>query len=194
MDAEIHSQQKQCVRQKIRALRKALTPKERERASKIICDKLLLDEGILKAANPANERRSLAVYLAAPDEIDLSDFIRDMLERGAIVVSPRWNGKTYELAKIKSLSDEDLRRGPMKILEPSEANVVESKDVAAWIVPGLAFTPGGKRLGYGGGWYDRLLAAACEDSLKIGVAYDFQIVDDLPSEPHDILLDRIVTN
>jgi 5-formyltetrahydrofolate cyclo-ligase len=80
----------------------------------------------------------------------------------------------------------------MNILESAEAEVVEPSEVAAWIVPGLAFTKDGKRLGYGGGWYDRLLADA-NGTLKIGVAHEFQIVDDLPHEPHDILLDRVVT-
>jgi hypothetical protein len=115
-----------------------------------------------------------------------------MLDRGVTVVSPRWNGETYALAKIKGLDDANLRRGPMNILEPAEAETVEPSEVTAWIVPGLAFTQDGKRLGYGGGWYDRLLADA-NDTLKIGVAHEFQIVDDLPHEPHDILLDRVVT-
>ena len=49
-------------------------------------------------------------------------------------------------------------RGPMNILEPAEADIVKPADVEVWVIPGLAFTKDGKRLGYGGGWYDRLLA------------------------------------
>jgi 5-formyltetrahydrofolate cyclo-ligase len=63
-----------------------------------------------------------------------------------------------------------------------------------WIVPGLAFTKDGRRLGYGGGWYDRLLASARKDALRIGVAHEFQVLGDLPNEPHDILLNRVVTD
>lgn len=176
----------------MRAQRRALTPKDRERASKVICAKLINDDLISVAIDPLEGGGAVAVYLATPDEIDLSDFIREMLDRGVKVVAPRWNGKTYELAKLKSLSENDLRRGPMNILEPAEAEIVKPSEVAAWIVPGLAFTILGDRLGYGGGWYDRLMANA--KGFKIGVAHEFQIVENLPHEPHDIQLIRIVTD
>ena len=176
----------------MRARRRALTPKERERASKVICARLIYDDLISVAVDPFEGGGAVAVYLATPDEIDLSDFIHEMLDRGVKVVAPRWNGKTYELAKLKSLSEGDLRRGPMNILEPAEAEIVKPSEVAAWIVPGLAFTILGDRLGYGGGWYDRLMANA--KGFKIGVAHDFQIVENLPHEPHDIRLIRMVTD
>ncbi len=174
--------------------RAALAPEDRVRTSNIICQKLINDTAIVEAVCPFEGTGDLAVYLASTEEIDLSAFIADMLGRGVTVVSPRWDGETYELAKIKSLAADDLRSGPMNILEPAEADIVEPKDVAAWIIPALAFTKDGKRLGYGGGWYDRLLSSARRDSLKIGVAHDFQLVEDLPTEPHDIRLTRIVTD
>lgn len=177
----------------MRAQRRALTPEERERAFKVICAKLIDDDLISVAADPFEGGGAVAVYLASPDEIDLSEFILEMLERGVKVVAPRWNGETYELAKLKSLSEGDLRRGPMNILEPAEAEIVKPSEVTAWIVPGLAFTILGDRLGYGGGWYDRLMAGA-KGSFKIGVAHEFQIVKNLPHEPHDIPLIRIVTD
>ncbi len=187
------AQEKAAIRRQMRTLRRALSAEERLRASKIVCAKLNLDEGIAVATDPFDGGGAVAVYLASSDEIDLSDFIREMLDRGVEVVSPRWNGETYDLARLRGLSDEDLRRGPMSILEPAEAEIVKPQDVSVWIVPGLAFTKDGKRLGYGGGWYDRLLAAAAKHSLKIGVAHEFQVVGDLPSEQHDILLGRVVT-
>ena len=190
---EESAQEKAAIRRRMRAHRRALSPEERLRASKVVCAKLNLDEEIAVATDPFDGGGAVAVYLASPDEIDLSDFIREMLGRGVKVASPRWNGETYELARLKGLEKGDLRRGPMNILEPAEAEIVKPQDVSVWIVPGLAFTKSGKRLGYGGGWYDRLLAASAEDALKIGVAYEFQLVDDLPSEQHDILLDRAVT-
>lgn len=185
------SRSKNAIRRWMRALRRALTRKEHKRASKVICNKLIDDNRIPVAANSFDGGGAVAVYLASPEEIDLSDFILAMLDRGITVVSPRWNGETYELAKLKSLSRASLRRGPMNILEPAKAEIVMPSNVAAWIVPGLAFTKDGVRLGYGGGWYDRLLAEARKDSLKIGVAHEFQVVEALPSEPHDIRLDRL---
>ena len=186
-------QEKTAIRRRMRALRRALSAEERLRASKVVCAKLNLDEGIAVATDPSDSGGAVAVYLASPDEIDLSDFIRKMLGRGVKVASPRWDGETYELARLQGLDEGDLRRGPMNILEPAEAEIVMPRDVSVWIVPGLAFTKDGKRLGYGGGWYDRLLAATAGNAIKIGVAYEFQLVDDLPSEQHDILIGRVVS-
>lgn len=187
-------QTKDAVRRQMRARRKALTPEERGRAAQVVCAKLRGDSAIAEAIDPFDGGGAIAVYLASPDEIDLSDFILELLKCKATVVAPRWNGETYELAKVKGLSDADLRRGPMNILEPAEADIVKPAEVEVWIVPGLAFTKDGKRLGYGGGWYDRLLASTSKWAHKIGVAHGFQIVDDLPNEPHDIKMDAVVTD
>ena len=187
-------QTKDGIRRHMRAQRKALSPEERARASAVICMKLIVDEVMAPNNGKYGCGGAVAVYLASPEEIDLSNFILEALGHGLTVVSPRWNGETYELARLNGLSERHLRRGPMNILEPRNADVVEPREVSAWIIPGLAFTKDGKRIGYGGGWYDRLLAAADGRSLKVGVAYEFQIVEDLPHDPHDISLDRVVTN
>ena len=170
------------IRRTMRERRKALTPEERTAASEIICAKL----------TALNLHSPIAVYLASPQEIDLSPFIRKMLATGVKVVAPRWNGETYELAVLKGLDDAHLRKGPMGILEPVEAEIVSPREVGIWLVPGLAFTRNGKRLGYGGGWYDRFLVEAPKDAWKIGIAHAFQVVDDLPSESHDILLSKVI--
>lgn len=175
-------QDKDEIRRMMRERRRALTSAERTAASETVCAKL--------AAR--NIHAPVAVYLASSQEIDLSPFICKMLAIGAKVVAPRWNGEFYELAVLKGLDETCLRKGPMGILEPAEAEIVPPSEVGAWLVPGLAFTRDGKRLGYGGGWYDRLLAEAARDALKFGVAHAFQVVDDLPSEPHDISLSEII--
>ena len=102
---EEQAETKDAIRQLMRARRRALTPKERERASKVICAKLIYDGNISVAVDPFDGGGAVAVYLATPDEIDLSDFIREMLDRGVKVVAPRWNGKTYELSRLKRLAE-----------------------------------------------------------------------------------------
>jgi 5-formyltetrahydrofolate cyclo-ligase len=64
----------------------------------------------------------------------------------------------------------------------------------AVVVPGLAFTVGGDRLGQGGGWYDRFLAAIRTDCTTIGVCFAEQILDALPVEAHDVTMDHVVTD
>ena len=62
------------------------------------------------------------------------------------------------------------------------------------IVPGLAFTVEGDRLGQGGGWYDRFLSNTATGCTKIGVGFDLQVIDSIPTEPHDVALDFVVTD
>lgn len=181
------------LRAAMRARRDAMARGEREAASRAICGALAGDEGVSRALSPPRGVATLATYLAARSEPDLSAFIRLALASGARVVAPRWNGRTYDLAVLRGLSGANLRSGPMGIPEPADAETVHPSQVAVWLVPGLAFTRDGGRVGYGGGWYDRLLAEASGDSLKIGVAFPFQVVESLPSEPHDARLSRIVT-
>ena len=78
-----------------------------------------------------------------------------------------------------------------RVVVPEEQPDPAAVDVV--IVPGVAFTPDGARLGQGGGWYDRFLVKVRPDCTSIGVGFDLQVVDMLPTEPHDIRLDSIVT-
>ena len=177
------------LRRTIKARRKSLAANAKSAADDIICEKLRARADI---GDLVDDGSALAVYLASQDEVNIDFYIEHMLRMGVKVVAPRWNGETYCLARLKELDDKHLRRGPMGIREPVDDDIVPPQDVYAWIVPGLAFTRDGKRLGYGGGWYDRLLASAPKSAAKIGVAYSFQIVSDLPAEPHDILLTDVV--
>ena len=180
------------IRRTMKGRRKELAADAKSAADAAICEKLKARRDIGEMLDRFDYGGALAVYLASPDEINIDPYIEYMLHMGVEVVAPRWNGETYELAKLKGLDETNLRRGPMGIREPADADIVEPKKVDAWIIPGLAFTRGGKRLGYGGGWYDRFLASAPKGAIKIGVAYSFQIVDDLPAEQHDIPLTDVV--
>ncbi len=184
--------EKETLRSKMKELRNGLSPDSKAVADASVCEKLKARKDVREKISPAGDGTPLAVYLASPGEINIDPYIEHVLRAGVEVVAPRWNGSTYELARLKGLDGANLRTGPMGIREPSEADIVEPPQVHAWIVPGLAFTRDGKRLGYGGGWYDRLLASAPADAVKIGVAYPFQIASDIPAGPHDIPLSGIV--
>ena len=139
------------IRREMKARRKALAAEEKSAADAVICEKLKARSDIGEIVNPLDFGSPLAVYLASPDEINIDPYIEYMLYAGVEVVAPRWNGATYDLARLKGLAEKDLRRGPMEIREPIDADIVDPKKVYAWIIPGLAFTRGGKRIGYGGG-------------------------------------------
>jgi 5-formyltetrahydrofolate cyclo-ligase len=177
------TEEKDALRALMRARRKALSQAQKASADASACAQL--------TARFAGAG-TVAVYLASPGEIAIDAAVAAFLAGGQTVAAPRWTGETYALARVESLSPAALRRGPMGIREPVCGEVIAPERVAVWIVPGLAFTPDGGRLGYGGGWYDRLLAAAAPSAAAWGVAYPFQLVEALPLEAHDRRLDGVV--
>ena len=181
------STDKNVIRAEMRTRRKAVTPEARAAAGKELSRRLLVEDRALGAAISA--KGPIAVYLASKEEIDLADFITAALSFGCAVVAPRWNGTDYELVRLQDFAT--LVKGPHGILEPPAGPAMRPEDVRAWLVPGLAFTKDGGRLGYGGGWYDRLLCRAAKQTPKIGIAYGFQLVDALPTEPHDVRLTSV---
>ena len=101
--------------------------------------------------------------------------------------------------ELKFFYINDLYKDTLKnkygILEPNEyACEVNIDSLDALIVPGLAFTVDGKRLGYGGGYYDKLLSMESFRAYTIGFCFKYQIIKDLPTEAHDKKVDYIITD
>ena len=179
------------LRNIMKARRREVPPEERIAYSASLCKRLLEREDMQRSIGA---KGIFAVYLASKDEIDLSLLIERLWAAGCRVVVPAWRDETYRLVTYSSKTK--LVAGPMGILEPAPegegTETVAEGDVAVWVVPGLAFSRSGARLGYGGGWYDRFLAKSGPSSISLGVAYPFQIVTNLPLEPYDLPLADIV--
>ena len=179
------------LRKIMKARRREVPSEERSAYSAALCGNLLEREDVQRAIGA---KGVFAVYLASKEEIDLSPLVERLWAADCRVVVPAWRDDTYRLVAYSPKTE--LAAGPMGILEPAPGGEglisVAEGDVSVWIVPGLAFSRSGARLGYGGGWYDRFLSKANPSSISLGVAYPFQIVADLPLEPHDIPLVDIV--
>ena len=109
-------------------------------------------------------------------------------------VYPRIVGDGLELVEVRSveeLSQVEKRTFREPRVDGAVAHSLEEVDVI--LVPGLAFTRGGERLGRGGGFYDRLLASLPARTVRLGVCFECQIVDELPGEAHDMRVDVVVT-
>ena len=145
---------------------------------------------LLEAVAP---RSSIGLYDATPHEAPASGYARFFAEQGHLLALPRFAQRSapMEFARFTDVLDEsDLETGPFGLLQPSaDAQAVEP-DVL--FVPLLGFTEDGRRIGQGGGHYDRYLAARLHITA-IGLAWDAQLVDDLPFEEHDMRLDYVVT-
>lgn len=143
--------------------------------------------------------KRIYTYVSTGSEADTLGLIKESLDTGAYEIAvPKVAGKRMDFHIISSM--EELRSGYMGILEPVDscpsaigAEYKEMKErVSAVIMPGLAFTAGGKRCGYGGGYYDRFLSLE-NWHLKIAVCYSFQIFDDFDNCAYDVKPDMIVT-
>ena len=137
-----------------------------------------------------NLAKRLFCYISYLSEVETTDLIHAFLERSLSLSVPKIISKSEMIAvQLKNLSD--LEPDKMGILTPkSNQPTTGSFDVV--ITPGLGFTTTGERLGYGRGYYDRWFANN-QVGLKIGVAFELQIVDELPVEATDMALDMIVT-
>ena len=179
------------IRKLMREKRHKISSEQRAEASMAICHKVLEREDVKAAiANKA----TFALYCATDEEIDLAVLFDALHGAGCRICVPTWDAaaKTYRLAECEK--GVEFVKGRMGILEPpSSAARVESSEVAVWIVPGLAFDANGRRIGYGGGWYDRFLSAASPKAVSLGVCHSFQLVDRLPAEPHDAVLTDVIT-
>ena len=130
--------------------------------------------------------RVIAAYSPLPGEVDLS----------AVIVSRpdlKWVYPKICGHHLTFHSGDDHRPGAFGILEPHhESPEVPLQEIDAFICPGLAFDTNGGRLGRGRGFYDRLLAQARPDALKVGICFREQLVPDTFSEAHDILMDEVI--
>lgn len=171
-------------------MRRLVTEAERAEYSHRICEALSERFGGSSA--------TIAVYLATDEEISLDEFIASA-SPSLRLVAPRWNSatKTYGLALLPDAPDRTcsgLAAGRYGIREPlPDAPEIAPAEIDVWLVPGLAFTTDGKRIGYGGGYYDRFLANASKAAESVAIAYPFQILADLPTSPHDIHVSSVLT-
>jgi len=174
---------KAAIRREIRAARDAMGAEKRSNASQAICERLL--------ALPAiRDAKSWLVYVSTRSEVETHDLIRTLLYRGHVVTAPLVTGPE-RMAACRIGSFEELQLGEFGILEPRRGDPY-SDFIEVCVCPGLAFTERGERLGWGQGYFDRYLVARPPE-LAIGVAYECQIIAELPQEIHDRRMDFVST-
>jgi 5-formyltetrahydrofolate cyclo-ligase len=129
------------------------------------------------------------LYWPVRGEIDLRPLITELWQRGCRVLLPRCRpDQPGEMDLACAACEDELVPGAFSIMEP-DAEIcppVDSCRPQIALIPGVGFDRRGNRLGFGGGYYDRLLATdALRDTLVVGVAHEFQLIDSLPTQPWD---------
>lgn len=182
------------LRKRMKALRSELSGKERLQLDQSITEQLLAMLDLPEYSKTASGvRLPVYCYVSHGTEADTHALLEIMWSRDIPVAVPRVEGSIMNFYQVHCW--QDLSPGCMGILEPVDTCMAmrspEAKQ-AVVITPGLAFTNDGRRIGYGGGFYDRFFEREPEHK-KIAVAYPCQIVEQLPMEPCDIKIQTLIT-
>ncbi len=151
--------------------------------SNIICNKIINSQFY-------KESKCIYCYMAIQNEVDLSLVIRDALLADKTVAVPKVVNKNGQMYFAAINKNDKFENGLYNIPEPSNSKIAPSADLI--LVPGVVFSTKGERIGQAGGFYDRYLRnSSCH---SIGVAYDFQVFDEIPTELHDVPVNEIISN
>ncbi|MCX7018814.1 MAG: 5-formyltetrahydrofolate cyclo-ligase [Candidatus Sumerlaeota bacterium] len=176
---ENHDDEKARLRADFQAQRRALDPAEWARMSGAITRSALTEP----ALGPAG---AVFAYVSKGREADTHALISELWRQGKIIITPSNSGRG-------AAPDKFVMRGAAGGDERSAGIGEIRRMVDVVIVPGLAWDGQGYRIGYGGGYFDRVLACLNPDALKIGLAFEFQVVGRLPVDPWDVPVDVVIT-
>lgn len=168
------------IRRNIKRLRMMLSDIEKKKAAEEVFARLENSAPFMMADN-------ILIYHSLPDELQTIAFLRKWADRKHFFL-PRVNGVNLELLPY---IESELRVGAYDIEEPSAGSPADVDEIDLMIIPAVAFDRKGNRLGRGKGFYDRLLATS--KATKIGVGYEFQLFDEIPSEKHDVPMNMVIT-
>lgn len=176
---------KRTIRQAMLAMRREFPPAEARSAS------LQLQNAFI-ASGEFCRARVVAIYSPIHNEVDTGEVMLACLESGKTLLYPAVSPGGLEMRRVSG--HEDLASGAFGISEPVEGCPVHPAEEADIIViPGIAFDTEGRRIGYGKGYYDKALHHLEGRGKLVGFCYDFQLVDRIAGEPHDVLMDMVIT-
>lgn len=168
------------LRYKMRQLRLVLPDTSKKTAAREVFDRLEKTAAFLLADR-------IMMYHSLPDELSTHDFLKKWSGKKRFYL-PRVNGVNLEVLPYE---ESRLELGSFHIEEPTGNEMTDPSEIELVVVPAVAYDRQGRRLGRGKGFYDRFLQHT--NATKVGVGYEFQLLDELPSEPHDVSMDMIVT-
>lgn len=173
---------KEELRSKLKSVRRNLSVEQIIQASKKINEQLQLFLA---------DKKCVMVYLSSFKEVCVDDTIQALLEQGKIVAAPITDEENISITPFELKDLKAVAHGAYGIREPLREHIISKDSIDAIIIPGIGFDSNGGRLGFGKGYYDKFLSDF--KGLKIGVCYDFQLVDKIETEEQDIPMDIIIT-
>ena len=170
------------LRNQIKALKRAMTEEQIDGKSQAL-GRLFLASDAYKNA------KTIYGYLPYNQEVRTTAMLQQALEDGKRVAVPKCYGDEMRFIYLDDLSK--VEKGYCNIPEPIEDGPIADDPTALVLMPGLAFDPQGHRMGYGGGFYDKFLAAE-PGHPTLALCYDFQMLEHLETEAHDIPVDTVL--
>lgn len=174
-------EKKQELRKQIRALKSLHTSSVTQQSANIMAS--LENHPVFKRA------AIILFYHSLDDEVNTHDFLKKWQDKKQILL-PVVVGEELELRHFESF--QQMQIGAYHIQEPIGECFDEFDTIDLAIIPGMAFNKEGKRLGRGKGYYDRLLPKL-KNAYKIGICFPYQLVENVPTDKHDILMDEVLT-
>lgn len=180
--------EKRKLREKILERLHHISKEEKEKKVEILKEKLF-------SLNEFKKAKCIMFYVSKHYEVDTHEMIDESIAMGKKVVIPITlkEEKTLKPSELRD-REKELIKGRYGIHQPHEKHIrpVPLEEVDLMVVPGLAFDRSGHRLGHGGGYYDRFLEKAPPAIFTVGLAFDFQVVDELPKHATDIPVKKIL--
>ena len=177
------NQDKRTLRKQIRETKRQFSDKELEELSLPIISRLLSHPVIVGS-------KTILMYYSLHDEVNTHHAVNQLIASGKTVLLPRVvDGENMEIRVYRS--PDDLAPGRYGIMEPTGETYTRYEDIDVAVVPGMAFDQYGHRLGRGKGYYDRFLPKASH-AYKIGVCFDFQKQEAIPTDANDIAMDCVL--
>ncbi|PQO33529.1 5-formyltetrahydrofolate cyclo-ligase [Blastopirellula marina] len=187
IDSHFEPQPKEALRHEILAARRAIA--DRGRLSRLIVDRFL-------QAFPLTSAKRPLVYVSVRDEVETDSLLENALATsGEVVVPYCLSNCQLGLFPLREMSE--LKKGAYGIREPAPElraeRSVDPESIDILVAPGVAFDLAGNRLGYGKGYFDRLLVRLRPDCVKVAFAFEGQLVERISAQSHDIPVEYIVT-
>lgn len=180
--------EKKAIRKQMRSIRRQQDPRVAAYKSRRIASRI--DEiGALADA------QVFAVYASMADEVDTLPIVRQLRDEQKVIAYPRVEEDGLTLWRVENPETDLTVKGRFGIREPevSRCQPIDVQEIDVFLAPGIAFDLMGSRVGFGGGYYDRLLAQKREDALTIALGFDFQVVYALATDELDQGMDYLIT-
>ncbi len=177
---------KKLMRKEMMRKRGELSKELRLKMSNQVFERLSADENYIKA-------KKIFVFVSFGSEIYTHDFIKNSILNGKEVYIPHIENNQMHAVSLKNFDDLEVGFYNILSLPEDKIEIVDPKNLDLILVPGLIFDMDFYRIGYGGGYYDKYLSNERISAKLVGICFDFQIIDSVDPQSHDVPVDKIVT-